>query len=188
MLVLGGLISVAYASTTIITDTGITTTNLTVLGLCTGCGATEGSFSTWTTAFNGTVAGTSGIGNGGLIQINNNGTMDYLDGNGFAVIVTSAGVVTKVVATTGGNNGGSFTTAQSLTGVYQIIFDQNNDKIQVFKNGVTNIKNIGFSPGQFTFGFGNRAGIAISPNGKWIGMQAEDSGGALNRVVIFQGS
>ena len=38
MLILGGLISVAYASSTIITDTGITTTNLTILGTCSGCG------------------------------------------------------------------------------------------------------------------------------------------------------
>ena len=64
--IIGGI---AYAQT-VITDTSITTPNLTVTGTCTGCGVSEGNFNSYSLITNTTLSGTSGW-DGVLMKIAN---------------------------------------------------------------------------------------------------------------------
>ena len=187
MLVLGGLISVAYASTTIITDTGITTTNLTILGTCTGCGGGEGTFTSWAKLFNGTVAGTS-AGAGGTIYVNNTGTVIFEDNNGGLNLVGPSGTaIAQVTAPVGITTPTNYHTAQSTQGAYQIILDETHSKIVIYKNRAL-LFTIGVKMGDFTTGPSNHLSVGISPNGQYVAVQGDDTGGALDRLVIFKGS
>ena len=186
MLVLGGLISVAYASTTIITDTGITTTNLTVLGVCTGCGAGEGSYTTYSNILNGTVATTNGWGIE-YINTSDNGTTLFQDAGNRAVMVKSDGTVitTQTVVSAGLNN--VKTIDKSLTGKYKIIWVEANQVIKLYKNDIL-LQNIGVKSSQCTIGGGSRPGVSISSSGQYISFQCIDSAGINDRLEVFKGT
>ena len=186
MLVLGGLISVAYASTTIITDTGITTTNLTILGTCTGCGGTEGTFTTYTTLFNGTIAGSAGC-TGSSIYVNNTGTVIFEDACPNTFVVQPSGTTSNIPTALIATPTSSYI-SQSVNGLYQIGLDTNT--VQVFKNNAI-VQKIGLKLSNFHgshISGGDPVSIAISPNGKYIAIQGEDVGALLDRVVIFKGA
>ena len=187
MLVLGGLISVAYASSTIITDTGITTTNLTILGTCTGCGGTEGTFSSWTSVFNNTVTGSSGC-TGATISVNNTGTVIFEDACPNTFIVDPSGnniqkIVNPLISTPAPSQ-----MSQSVNGLYQVALNTN--AIKVYKNNVL-VQTVGLRLANFAGGSisgGGPVGMAISPNGQFIAVQGEDVGTLLDRLVILKGS
>lgn len=178
LIILAGTISsVAYATTTVISDAGIITPALTITtpGGCSGCGASEGSFIHYTTiALNTTFTSAGGtpnicIGNDGGILIAGT-TNEYVALNGTLLFSH----------TTVGNTSGCAT--QSFTGQYKIISDGDNQLVKVFKNGNL-LQTLGLNVAQFG---GNIQSITISPDGKYIA--AVGSSGGSERAVVFQGT
>ena len=184
LIAVGTLFGAVYGAGTIISDTGITTPALTVSGACTGCD-NEPSFTSWSTVLNQTVAGTSNRANSNIFT-STNGTVFFLDQNADTAIVKLDGTVVTVTHTPANFiNQGSTTAAQSSSGKYKII--ETTGAIVVYKNNVLT-QTLGIDVSQFQGGFLGNEGISISADGKYISLQGKDSGGVLDRVIIFGGS
>ena len=183
----GSISSVAYAASTIITDTSITTTDLTVTGTCTGCAAGEADFTNYNIiALNSTVI--TGASNSifGQLAISNNGNTAYVSST-YNTFVNLAGV-TKFLNFTGVSSFKSQQLDQSRTGEYLVIFNDNTPSISIFKNGVY-LQDLGWKSSEFTTpSLGSHISIGISPDGKYIGVVGLDIGGVDDRLVIFEGS
>lgn len=182
----GSLFSIVYATGTVITDSGITTPTLTTgsivnSGSCTGCGASEGSYSSWSTTLNQTVTGShaSLVVN---LQINNNGTTTGLDLQK-ASVINIAGSVVSNIAVSENTQSDQPIISQSVNGEYIVTLGSNN--ISVFKNDLF-FKSYTLTTANFSNM--NTVSLAISPNGKYIVAYGEDTGTALERLVVFKGS
>ena len=181
--IIGGI---AYAQTTI-SDTNITTPSLTVTGTCTGCGASEGNFINYNTvALNTTLPGSEGSAVGEIF-ISNAGNVILSDQH--KNIFTTLGG--SVIFVNNNNNdlysGLKVIDQTSVTGNYTISTDTASKEIVVTKNNVV-LQRLGFNVSQCSGSSIDSLGLAISPNGKYIALGCTDTGAALNRLVIFQGS
>lgn len=190
IVIIGSLFGVVYGSSTIISDSGINTSNLTVTGTCTGCGGggVEGNYTNYNTV---DLNQTNGLGFPDTsftnIHISNLGNVIY-SGDTLNVGVKLNGIVNFA------NFSYSTTSAhqqdQSSTGKYQIIWDGTNTLVAVFKDGVF-LQNLGINLTQFsTPGTNMHLAIAISPDGKYITVTGNDAvgGGTDDRTVIFRGT
>uniref|UniRef100_A0AAT9JH15 ORF17 n=1 Tax=Nitrosopumilaceae spindle-shaped virus TaxID=3065433 RepID=A0AAT9JH15_9VIRU len=156
--------------------------NVLVTGTCTGCGAGEGSFTHYNTiALNTTVTGFRDTLIGELHVGNDGAIISHGDNNNKIVYINGTQVFEESSHTTPGS---SQETDQSQTGEYKIVLDTNAGTVEVYKNN-SFIQGLGLNTAQFT---GFKIGIAISPDGKYIAVLGEDSGGAVDRLVVFQGS
>lgn len=183
----GGIFGVAYSASTIISDTGISTTNLTVTGLCTGCGSSEGSFTQWNTIDLNTTLSLGFVNSQTTdVHISDDGNIIY-SGNVLNVALRHNG--TWTFANSSYTNISDKQQSQSLTGKYQVILDDtSNLNVAVLKDG-TYIQSLGLNLSQFTTPSSNGAvGIAISPSGKYIAVIGEDSAGFDQRIIIFRGT
>lgn len=175
-----GVTSLVYG----VTNGTIIVGDLTVTGTCTGCSSGgEGSFTSYTTLFNGTITGSVGC-PGSSIYVNNTGTVLVTDNCPTTFIVQPSGTATKI-NTPIGSAPFPISSAQSITGLYQIAYDANT--IKVYKNNSL-IQSIGFDTGNFGAPVGGGLSINISPNGKYIAIQNEDVSTSSDRLVIFKGS
>lgn len=184
---IGSILGVAYATGTVITNTGITTGNLVVTGTCTGCGAGEGSYSNYNTIQLNTTIGTAFIATQYTsMSISNNGNVVF-GSNGNNTAVTIGGTIIK--------SGSSYASApgvdiaQSITGEYQlIVVDDVHYDLKVIKNGIF-LQDIGIDLSQFISPDAAKGvAMAISPDGHYISVIGKDSGGTSERLVIFKGS
>ena len=178
ILIGGSLLSIAYATSTIVSDSGIITPSLTVNGNQIG----EGSFTSYNTVqlnttvigFRDTLIGELHIGNDGAVILHG-------DSNNKLVYINGTQVFEQTSHTTPGS---SQETDQSLSGEYKIVLDTSTSTVQVYKNN-NYLQALGFNSGQFT---ALHIGTAISPDGHYIVIMGEDSGGAIDRIVIFKGT
>jgi len=76
---------------------------------------------------------------------------------------------------------------QSADGKYKVILSAASSAVFVYKNN-TLLQTIGINLSQFDGGNFNKASVSISADGKYITVSGGDTGGALQRLVIFQGS
>ena len=184
MLILGGLISVAYASSTIITDTGITTTNLTILGTCSGCGASEGSFNSWNTmALNGSTSAVDLT--LCFVKVGNDGAV-LTEGNNRAALIYVNGTEKFNHASNGCASGNNID--QSMLGTYKVLLNSDAaGKVSVYKSGQFK-QLLGINLSQFSGSSITTGSIAISPDGHYIAVAAENSGASGDKVLVFQGS
>jgi hypothetical protein len=183
----GSLFGAVYASGTIITDTGITTGNLTVTGTCTGCGAGEGSYSNYNTIQLNTTIGTAFIATQYTsMSISNNGNVVF-GSNGNNTAVTIGGTI--IQSGSGYASAPGVDIAQSITGEYQlIVVDDVHYDLKVIKNGIF-LQDIGIDLSQFISPDAAKGvAMAISPDGHYISVIGKDSGGTSERLVIFKGS
>lgn len=183
LLVVGTLFGVGYSASTVISDSGITTTNLTITGTCTGCGS--GSFINWTTSLNETIAGTGGHPNAGLF-VSIDGSVSSTDTTSKTALILINGTVKTVTAGVPNMlNVGQLPYAQSIDGKYKVFLTASG--VDVYKNNVL-IKTLGIDKTQFTAGVLGDESVGISSDGKYIAVSGEDSGAAIERVLIFGGS
>lgn len=179
IIAVGSLFGFAYSTGTVITNTGIITPS------CTGCLTNSVSYSTWSTALNTTIAGTNGNPVIGL-QTGTDGSAIVSNSNDRVAIVKLDGtVVIAHVAPSGFVNTGQISSAQSIDGTYKILLMSNS--INVYKNNSL-LTTFGIDVTQFSGGDLRTVSVSISPDGKYIAVSGEDTGGALNRVVILTGS
>ena len=184
MLILGGLISVAYASSTIITDTGITTTNLTILGTCTGC-AGEGSYSHYTTiALNTTTAGNDATTGICSLKVGTDGAVLISGGSRVQLVYVNGTTAYNHVSFSACNN---FYPSidQSSNGKYKLVQDGSTFTISVYKSGQF-LQNLGINTSQCSLAPG--LNFAISSDAKYIATACKDSAVAFDRIVILQGT
>lgn len=181
-----GMSGIVYASSTVISDSGIITPSITVSGTCTGC-TNNPSFSSYNTiALNETLAGSE---NTAIPQmsISNSGNV-ILANLHQNIFVTLTGSILFVHNNNDNVYSGLGVLSQSSEGGnYTISTNTANSQIQVTKNNSL-LQNLGFKVSQCNVSGINTLGLAISPNGKYIALACADTGGALDRLVIFQGS
>src|SRR5690348_7491948 len=84
----GVFLSVTYAASTIITDTSISTTNLTVTGTCSGCGG-DGSFTTYALVTNKTVTNNQLDSSNLYLKMANDGSSFFIERQFDYVILNS---------------------------------------------------------------------------------------------------
>jgi len=183
----GSSASIAYGVGTVVTDSGITTGNLTITGTCTGCGG-EASYSSWTTLQQeGTLATGGMIENQVLIDNNGNLVVNFGAATGTTQtwLVSNLGSTTSFTSSAGPAVSAAFIT-QTTSGQYQAIWNDGAKVIDLYTNG-TLAANV---PLDFAAKFktGQPVGIAISPNGHWlaaIGIDFTDN--SKNRFQIYRG-
>lgn len=196
----GSILATVYASNTTITNTSVSTTtvntsdlvashdvnttNLFVTGTCSGCGAMEGSYNSYSTTLNQTVTGSQATTIVGL-QSANDGSILGLDFHRASLVLVN-GTVIKNIPTIPNFQSDQRLTSQSVNGVYFVALNSTGN-ILVYKNHVL-LTTIGIKTSQFYLGNLNTASIVMSPNGKYIALYGADSGNVLDRLLIFQGS
>ena len=161
--------------------------NVLVTGTCSGCGAGEGSFTSWTTLTN-TTLGTVSVSNADNVIVSNNGsilaeTIDCTD----AYFFTNGTVIrtTNSLSLCPANQDSS---DQSITGKYQIIYDADRtNNIYIYKNNVLQDTKM-IQASQFSGGVLSSTSVGISPDGKYIVVYGTDSGVASQRLIVLQGS
>lgn len=187
-IIVAGSIFATVSATTISGD--IITNNLTVTGTCTGCGvggASEGSYSHYNTIDLNTTLSLGFVNSQTTdVHISNDGNIIY-SGNVLNVSMLHNG--TWTLANFSYTNISDKQQGQSLTGKYQVILDDTtNLNVDVLKDGLY-LQALGINLSQFTTPSTNGAiGIAISPDGKYIAVVGEDSGGVDQRILIFRGT
>uniref|UniRef100_A0AAT9J7K4 ORF63 n=1 Tax=Nitrosopumilaceae spindle-shaped virus TaxID=3065433 RepID=A0AAT9J7K4_9VIRU len=182
----GAISSSAYAASTIITDTGITTTNLTVTGTCSGCGG-AGSFNSYALVFNNTIATTNihfinkfQIGNDKSVLVSDTFVQGYMI-NSTQQVINSFSNSGAVVENTPQND-------QSFGGKYKIAYNDSTKKITVSKNDAV-LQTLFINTSQFNDGTNlSNEGVSISSDGKYIGIFGLDTTGIIDRLIIYQGS
>ena len=178
-----GMSGIVYASSTVISDTGIITPSITVSGTCTGCG-NEPSFSSYSLVLNQTVTGTGGsLGN--LVQVSTDGSVLAQNGQPKTSVIKLDGTIVNVLSLPFTETRNTFTQQQqSTTGQYKIILNST-QAINIYKNNIflqkiqVNI-NSAFTSGQ--------EAVGISSDGKYIAIFGNDKSGAIDRIIIYQGS
>ena len=188
ILAAGSLLGTVYAASTVITDSGITTTNLTVTGTCTGCGASEGDFTSYNTvllnttivplATADTVISSVYISNNGDVLSSGNQNNFLLKNNGTLIYTNATSI-----------NGFGKDISQSMTGKFQILTnDFSSLEIKVFKDQAF-LQNLSIDFTQFSNPTnGGSIGIAISSDGKYIAVVGKDFGALNDRILVFEGS
>lgn len=184
LLSVGTLFGVGYSASTIISDSGITTSNLTVTGTCTGCGG-SGTFTTYSTILNTTITGTSGSSNVGLFTSNDGSILAQDSTSKISLTLLNGTVVSVTNDPSGSTNIGQQAIAQSSDGKYKTILKS--DSILVYKNNVL-LQTIGIKKSDFVFSDLTTVSVSISPDAHYISIAGRDTGGAIDRIVIFQGS
>jgi len=182
-----GSIGTVLAYTGTITANQGSFNNVLVTGTCTGCGANEGSFTTWTTLTNTTV-GTVSVSNVNNVIVSNGGsilaeTVDCKDAYFFinATVIKTTNSLSLCPAN-------QDSTDQSMTGEYQIIYDADRtNNIYIYKNNILQTTKT-ISTADFSGGVLSSTGIGISPNGKYIVVYGIDTGAAAQRLIVLQGS
>lgn len=162
ILAIGSLSSIAYATSTVITDSGITTNNLTVTGSCTGCGG-DGQYTHWTLFSNTVITDTNAYNSSSSdIKVGNNGNSIIYTGD------TSEGNVVQIFFPNGTQYENTIAEPTAHL-IYSRVFDESDGgHYQV----------IGTKFNDFT---GNLHHIQIYTD-------VNDSAGAHQRLVILQGS
>lgn len=184
----GSILGTVYATGTVITDTGITTGDLTITGTCTGCGS-EASYSSWTTLEQeGTLASGGNIINQMLLDNNGNLVISFGSGAGtaFTWLVSNTGSTTSYASNSFSAVSSSFIT-QTTTGQYQAIWNDGAKVIDIYVNG-TLAANV---PLDFAskFATGDQEGITFSPNGHWLAVVGVDfTDHSKNRFQIYRGT
>lgn len=197
IIAIGSLTSIVSATSTSISDSGITTpaltTNtLTVTGSCSGCGGGSGSFTLYSTVLNQTISGTDGStpililinDTGSIIAETNFQTEISLNSNGNKIFVFNQPQTTL---------GTPFNPmmVQSLDGRYIAVINQTNNDIYVWKDHQL-LQTIGINISQWCPTGGvlsnGRQAIAISPNAKFIGLFGEDSSCSIQRIITLEGT
>lgn len=182
IIAVGSLLGSVYATSTVITDNGITTSNLTVTGTCTGCGG-SGSFTTWNLLYNVTLTQTD-YPTGFDIDNNGNSVLQYNQATGF---VSKNGTELVKVATNQISNSGMKLVDQSANGKYQIYFDGVNHQIHILQNAtLVHIIQLNM-PGDFNTG-SDILSISISPSGEYIGVTGLNHARTFDRLQLFEGS
>lgn len=179
-----------YGASTIISDSGINTSNLTVTGTCTGCGggSSEGNYNSWNTV---DLNQTLGLGFPDTyftdMHISNDGNVIY---SGSVLNIGFFKNGTVGFASFDYSTASSHQLDQSMTGKYQVVWDDLASTFTVLKDG--GIKQVlGINMTQLTNPTSNNAlGVAISPDGKYIVVVGNDAvgGGNDDRAIIFEGS
>lgn len=183
ILIAGGTSSV-YATT--ILDSTSVFQNLTVLGTCTGCGGGEGSFTTYSLITNATVAGGDND-PGTMIVVADNGTSFAAEKGHYIFSLSKTGAVTGK-----SNNFANpltladiLSVSKSNSGEYMTMYDSSNKTVTIFKNN-SFLQHI---PVDTINVYGDVGlAVAISGNGKYIGIFGLDQSGAFDRIQIWEGS
>jgi len=159
--------------------------DLTVTGTCSGCGVVEGGYTTWAVSLNSTIAGTNGNPVMAL-QTSTDGSVIVSNTNDKVAIVKLDGTVVTVTTTPSNfDNTGQQSSAQSLSGTYKAILTSAG--VTVYKSN-TLLTTIGIKAANFQGSTLGTVSVSISPDGKYISLAGEDTGAALDRVVILTGS
>lgn len=192
IIAVGSLFSVVYAAGTIITDTSITTNaittgTMTVTSSCSGCGAGEGTFSTWTLLTNTTFTPLT-IQDLEYSKINTNGTSLIVTQIGETYIIDKSGTIIKDSAGSASKTGKYISGAdQSVTGLYQTMLEIGSTKFAVFSKSHL-LQETSISTANTFFNI-NDIVISMSPDGKYILLTGADKAAPTTfRYVIYQGS
>lgn len=182
----GSILGTVYATGTVITDTGITTGDLTITGTCTGCGG-EASYGSWTTLEQEGTFTSNGIVNQMLLDNNGNllVSLGINAGTPTSWIISNTGSITSYTSNSFGAVSSNFIT-QTSTGQYQAIWNDGAKVIDIYVNG-TLAANV---PLDFAskFATGNQEGIAFSPNGHWLAVVGVDfTDNTKHRFQIYRG-
>lgn len=186
ILIIGSLFAVGYATSTVISDSGIITSNLTVTGTCTGCGGGEGDFTTYSNFLNATIGGASLGNNIKALLTANDGSFMFSDNAFQNIIVFANGTVIKEYDSTFEDfPNGDKLFDQSSTGKYKIIYDQgHSNEIKVYKDNSL-LQSIGIDTSQVS---ANECSTAISANGKYISLVCSNFAGTNDTALTFEGS
>ncbi len=184
LVIIGSFFSTVYATTVL--DTTSVFQNLTVLGTCTGCGGGgSGSFTSYSTALNETLAGTSSGTNIGLFSSIDGSTFE-INTSGKSSITFINGTVKVVTPTAINFDSSQVHIAQSPDGKYKAIITSGS-KINLYKNNAL-LQTIGINLTQFATSNTDFISISLSSDGKYISVCGQDSGGGIQRLVVFIGS
>jgi hypothetical protein len=192
IVVAGIVFSVAFATSTVISDAGIITTNLTVTGTCTGCGS-EGDFTHWNPIMNTTVQ-TNQVFNNPANQpkyafVDNDGNIILEEFQGFLGEVARNGTLIFTDPNGAENNGNGNFADVFTSASHRYLIDNNstsNLRIDVFDRG-THLQTIQFDSSLFDTHY--TFGGLISPNGKYILLIGDNNTDhTLYRVQLWQGS
>ncbi len=186
----------AYAGTTIITDTSVSSTNgffsgdvnaTRVFANTVQLAGTEGSFTSWSPIFNASISGTSFPSTANYIIVSNNGTIAFREGPGDFTVMKKDGTILKQ----GNDNGNPFNVVidRSLTGKYLVVLDcgscGNTAFLQIFKNDAL-VQTVTIGKGSFFTP--SAASISISSSGRYIALGGQSPSNTGGAVVILQGS
>ena len=145
----------------------------------------EGTWTTWATTLNSTIAGTNGNSIMGL-QTSTDGSVIASNSNDRVALVKLDGTVVIVnVAPSAFVDSGQVSSAQTIDGLYKVLLTSSG--LNVYKNSAL-LTTIGIKKSDFFGGDLSTVSVSISSNGKFISIAGEDTGGALDRVVILTGS
>jgi len=168
-----------------VTNGSIVVGNITVTSTCSGCATVEGTYSSWAVSLNSTIAGSNGNPVMAL-QTGTDGSVIVSNTNDRVAIVKLDGTVVTVTTTpSNADNNGQQSSAQSLSGTYKAILTSAG--VTVYKNN-TLLTTIGIKAANFQGSTLGTVSVSISPDGKYISLAGEDTGAALDRVVILTGS
>jgi len=190
IIIAGGISATAYATTTIISDSGIITSNLTITGTCTGCGAGEGDFNSYAVIYNSTFATISPTGLVKNTAISNDGSFFIIDNNDKIWEIAANKTIIINANVSAATTGTGFQSGQSMTGEYKFVYDDSFTLVHIIKNNNL-IQTSSLDKTQFqAFGPNSFAdsSMSMSPNGKYIEVAGPNNGDGLLRVVILQGS
>lgn len=173
---LGGL---AYG----VTNGAIIVGDLTVTDLCIGCDKSETDYTTYNLVLNETITGTVGW-NGNHINLSNDRSLIGVDQGKYIYEINSGGTVQYATQNSEMEQGkilGDGISSSSSSGKYKVA-TFNNGTLSVFKNDVL-LQHLTITK------FSSNGGtIAISPDGKYIAFQGDDTSSIIDRIQIWQGS
>lgn len=182
----GSSASIAYGVGTVITNTGITTGDLTITGICTGC-KQEASYSSWTTLQQeGTITSGGNTVNNMVLDNNGNLMVSFAGPTPASWIVSNNGSTTSYTSNSFSAVSSQFIT-QTSSGQYQAVWNDGAKVIDIYTNG-TLAANV---PLDFATKFktGNQEGIAFSPDGHWLAVVGVDfTDNTKNRFQIYKGT
>lgn len=183
LLGIGSLFSITYAASTIISDSGITTPNLTVTGTCAGCSG-EGDFSSYSLITNKT--DTSGPFSAGIyVQVGNDKSVIGFENGGKTMYFNPSG---NLISSTSNSSpiAGPYPFEQSLTGKYRIIRNDTSSQIDVYKNNIL----LTHIPIDITHSFESYlfTTCGISQDGKYIALFGPDFTTNFEQLQVWQGS
>lgn len=172
-----------------VTNGSIIVGDLTVTGTCTGCGG-SGDFTTYSTLLNQTVTGTTGFA-GTSLELADDGSLVAMDLNSKLISVKSDGTI--VLAHSFASTSTTDVTrsiVQTPDGKYFAILNSTSKSIDIYKNHIL-LQKIGVDMTQFVGGISlenSDFAFNISPNGKYIGLLANDVSNAIDRMIVFRGA
>lgn len=197
IIAIGSVSSIAYATSTVISDSGITTPSLTattvnVTGTCVGCGGAEANYSTWTLQYNKTYGSAGFTGGPKKSMVDNNGYVFTANrGDGLVFLLNPSGTIISTVFNAANYIGMDADLVQSETGFYRAVFDGSNGTIYLYKN---NLVTKTFAGGNCDdcngfYHFTGNGALAISPNGQYFVISGENStNDGTTRVLLYKGS